>query len=50
VQDTTPSWQKGTNCRFSYVKLAIDTAGKERHRRKLNCVGLALINAIISTK
>jgi len=28
----------------------LDTAGKQRHRGKLNCVGLVLINSIISNK
>ena len=30
------------------MKDLLDTAGKEQHRGKLNCVRLALINAIFS--
>jgi len=33
----------------NYILDLLDTPGKEQHRGKLNCVGLAFIDAIIPT-
>ena len=52
AQDTTPGWQKGANCISDRTVVAmkdlLDTAGKKQRRGKLNCVRLALIDAIFS--